>query len=120
MRQALRAYLAPSIIFADICSYNIISSLVVLGCTELVQPLNVSVNRSFKSLLCDTLDSHLDQYQNSNHYNLCCSKWVGLLTINHYSICRILDNRLNTYISIPAAHETELVVPSTYYLSYIV
>ncbi|RPA99329.1 hypothetical protein L873DRAFT_1767828 [Choiromyces venosus 120613-1] len=57
-------------VLATLRSHNIIPSLIPPGCTGLVQPLDVSVNKPFKSLLHDILDELLDQYQDTHHLNL--------------------------------------------------
>lgn len=51
-------------------SHDIIPSLIPPGCTGLVQPLDVSVNKPFKSLLRDILDDLLDQYEERHHLDL--------------------------------------------------
>jgi len=57
-------------VLSTLRSHNIIPSLIPPGCTGLVQPLDVSVNKPFKSLLRDILDNLLDQYQDIHHINL--------------------------------------------------
>jgi hypothetical protein len=44
-------------------SYQIIPSMIPAGCTGLVQPLDVAVNKPFKDLLRDIMEELLDQYE---------------------------------------------------------
>ena len=68
-------------------SRNIIPFLVPPGCTRLVQPFDVSVNKPFKSLLFDILDDLLDQYQDTYNLNL---REIQISNTNVIAECRVL------------------------------
>jgi len=51
-------------------SHDIIASLIPAGCTGLVQPLDVAVNKPFKNILRNILDDLLDKYQSQHQVNL--------------------------------------------------
>ena len=51
-------------------SNNIVPSMIPTGCTELVQPLDVSVNKPFKNILRDILENLLDIHEATHHQNL--------------------------------------------------
>jgi len=57
-------------VLSTLRSHDIIPSLIPPGCTGLVQLLDVSVNKPFKSLLRDILDDLLDQYEDRHHLDL--------------------------------------------------
>ena len=50
-------------VLSTLRSYDIVPSLIPPGCTGLVQPLDVSVNKPFKCLLRDILDELLDDFE---------------------------------------------------------
>ena len=72
---------------ATLHSHNIIPSLVLPGCTGLVQPLDVSVTKPFKSLLRDILNDLLDQDQDTHHLNL---HEIQRSNTNAIAECRVL------------------------------
>lgn len=74
-------------VLATLHSHNIIPSLVLPGCTGLVQPLDVSVTKPFKSLLCDILNDLLDQDQDTHHLNL---REIQRSNTNAIAECRVL------------------------------
>lgn len=49
---------------------DIIPSIIPAGCTGLVQPLDVSVNKPFKDLLRDLIDEALDRHENTHATDL--------------------------------------------------
>jgi len=51
-------------------SHDIIPSMVPAGCTGLVQPLDVSVNKPFKDILRDLLEDALDTYEKQHQLSL--------------------------------------------------
>lgn len=51
-------------------SNSIVPSMIPAGCTGLVQPLDVSVNKLFKNMLRDILESLLDIHEATHHQNL--------------------------------------------------
>ncbi|RPA93736.1 hypothetical protein L873DRAFT_1703897, partial [Choiromyces venosus 120613-1] len=51
-------------------SHDIIPSLIPPRCTGLVQPLDVSINKPFKSMLRDILEELLDQYEETHNQSL--------------------------------------------------
>jgi len=51
-------------------SNNITPSMIPLGCTGLVQPHDVLVNKPFKNILCDILEDYLDTYEAQHQVNL--------------------------------------------------
>ena len=57
-------------VLSTLCSHDIVPSLIPPGCTGLVQPLDVSVNKPFKCLLPDILDELLDDFEPKNNLNL--------------------------------------------------
>ncbi|RPA92259.1 hypothetical protein L873DRAFT_1710786, partial [Choiromyces venosus 120613-1] len=48
-----------SAILDILCQNNITPSLIPSGCTSLVQPLDISVNKPFKEMLCDLTDQKI-------------------------------------------------------------
>jgi len=50
--------------------HDITPSIIPAGCTGLVQPLDVSVNKPFKDLLRDLIDQALENYQTNHSVNL--------------------------------------------------
>ena len=57
-------------VLSTLCSNDILPSLILLGCTGLVQPLDVSVNKPFKCLLHDILNQLVDDFKAKNNLNL--------------------------------------------------
>ena len=57
-------------VLSTLRSHDIVPSLIPPGCTGLVQPLDVSVNKPFKCLLRDILDELLDDFEAKNNLNL--------------------------------------------------
>ena len=51
-------------------SHQITSSLVPVGCTGLVQPLDVALNKPLKDILRDILEDSLDIYKQENQLDL--------------------------------------------------
>ena len=51
-------------------SNNIVPSMIPAGCTGLVQPLDVSVNKPFKNILRDLLENLLDDHEATHQQNL--------------------------------------------------
>lgn len=54
-----------------LCSHDIIPFMIPERCTELVQPLDVSLNGSFKNILWDVLDADMDSLGQDalNHFD---------------------------------------------------
>jgi len=67
-------------------SYDIIPSLIPAGCTGLVQPLDVSINKPFKVILRDLLDSLLDNYEAINN--------TSLRELSHTNLSAIAERRV--------------------------
>lgn len=57
-------------VLSTLCSNDILPSLIPLGCTGLVRPLDVSVNKPFKCLLRDILDQLVDNFKAKINLNL--------------------------------------------------
>lgn len=67
-------------------SHEIIPSMIPAGCTGLVQPLDVSINKPFKVILRDLLDSLLDNYEAINH--------TSLRELSHTNLSAIAERRV--------------------------
>ena len=57
-------------VLSTLRSHDIVPSVIAPGCTRLVQPLDVSVNKPFKCFLRDILDELLDDFEAKNNLNL--------------------------------------------------
>ena len=67
-------------------SHDIIPSMIPAGCTGLVQPLDVSINKPFKVILLDLLDNLLDNYETINH--------TSLRELSHTNLSAIAERRV--------------------------
>jgi len=73
-------------VLTTLSSHDIIPSMIPAGCTGLVQPLAVSINKPFKVILRDLLDNLLDNYEAINH--------TSLRELSHTNLSAIAERRV--------------------------